>query len=499
MSGPKIVIIGAGIAGLCTAVLARRRGYDVEVVEQHETAGGLATSWRRGDYTFETCLHWLAGTNPNSTLYPLWREVFDIDRLTCVYPAEFARVEDEHGGHLSIYADADRLEAELLARAPRDAEEIRQLTAAIRSLAHFPLPDPSEAWPRKGFALLRLVPYLALLRRWSKYSIRRYGARFHDPLLRAFFGSDENARLSMLALLFGLAWLNDHDGSYVVGGSQAIIRLIEQRFAALGGRLRLAAPVEEILVEHDAAVGVRLYDGETIAADRVISAADLHATVHGLLGGQYLDAAIEARFQILTPFASYLQVSLGVARDLSHQPGFVTRVLDAPLVVDPGTELSSVNFRCFHFDPSFAPPGKTAVTCFLPTRNFAYWADTRRNDPARYQAEKQRIAEAVIAIFERLEPGVRAAIEVTDVSSPATVMRHTSNWQGSMEGWLLTPGMDYAPLRQTLPGLRNFLMVGQWVMPGGGLPSGLLTARLAVRTLCRWDHMRFAPATAAAA
>jgi phytoene dehydrogenase-like protein len=66
----KIATIGAGIAGLCAAVYARRRGYEVEVLEQHNTAGGLATSWRRGDYTFETCLHWLLGSRPEAPLSP---------------------------------------------------------------------------------------------------------------------------------------------------------------------------------------------------------------------------------------------------------------------------------------------------------------------------------------------------------------------------------------------------------------------------------------------
>ena len=46
----KIVVIGGGIAGLCTAVYARKCGYDIEVLEQHDNAGGLATSWQRGDY-----------------------------------------------------------------------------------------------------------------------------------------------------------------------------------------------------------------------------------------------------------------------------------------------------------------------------------------------------------------------------------------------------------------------------------------------------------------
>jgi len=88
---------------------------------------------------------------------------------------------------------------------------------------------------------------------------------------------------------------------------------------------------------------------------------------------------------------------------------------------------------------------------------------------------------------------VRDAIEVVDVSTPATVVRCTRNWQGSMEGWLLTPQTGVRPLPPTLPGLRRFLMIGQWVMPGGGLPSGLITARRAVRRICRQDGIVFAP------
>jgi len=60
----KIVIIGGGVAGLCAGVYGRKCGFDAEVLEQHENAGGLATSWRRGDYAFETCLRWLLGANP---------------------------------------------------------------------------------------------------------------------------------------------------------------------------------------------------------------------------------------------------------------------------------------------------------------------------------------------------------------------------------------------------------------------------------------------------
>ena len=322
------------------------------------------------------------------------------------------------------------------------------------------------------------------MRQLSRVSIQEYGSRFTHPMLRSFFGEGQLAELSALALVFSLAWMSDHNAGYAIGGSQAIIRLITDNLARLGGHLRLGAKVDKILVEHDRAVGVQLAGGEIIAADWVVSAADGHATIYDLLGGRYADRVTDKIYGTLKPFPSFLQVSFGVARDLSQQAPYVTRLLDAPLMVDPSTQLSQVSFRLFHFDPTFAPSGKTAVTCFLPTRNFEYWVGLQQRDPAQYQAEKHRVAEAAIGIMGRMAPDVRRAIEVIDVSTPATVIRYTGNWKGSMEGWLLTPRTGFRPLRRDLPGLRRFLMVGQWVMPGGGLPSGLMTAHGPPFTTC---------------
>jgi phytoene dehydrogenase-like protein len=487
MQSKKVVIIGGGIAGLCSAVYARKSGYEVEVLEMGHNAGGLATSWKRGEYTFETCLHWLLGSNPSSPMYARWQEVFDIGKLKFLDPEEMQRVENEHGESLAIYTNVDRMESELLKRAPQDAAEIRRFASAIRRLARLRMPDPEEP----VLTLLRSVRALPLLRQLSRVSAHDYGQRFTHPLLRSFFGEGEMAELSAIALVFSLAWMSSRNAGYAVGGSQAIIRLIAENLANLGGKLRLGAKVERILVENDEAVGVQLAGGETILADWVISAADGHATIYELLGGKYKDEVVDKTYSTLKPFPSFLQVSLGVGHDLSDQPRFVTRALDAPLVVDPGTELSQVSFRFFHFDPTFAPPGKTAVTCFLPTCNFEYWVNLQQRDPAQYQAEKQRVAEQVIRLLDNRRPGIRAAIEVTDVSTPATVIRYTGNWQGSMEGWLITPSSGVGPLRRTLPGLRRFVMAGQWVMPGGGLPSGLMTARSAIHALCKEDRVRF--------
>ena len=493
----KIIIIGGGIAGLCAGVYARRLGYAVQVFEKHTTPGGLATSWRRDDYTFETCLHWLVGSGPGGTLHARWQEVCDIERLKFIDADEFVRVESERGDCLHIYSDIDRLERELLDKAPQDAAEIRRLAATVRRFARMDLPESTESWRGNLRSLLRVLPDLPALRRWSGITSAEYGQRFTHPLLRSFFGSGEMGQLSVIAVLFSLAWMSVRNAGYPVGGSKAVIGLIAENLARLGGHLRLGSEVQSVLVERDSAVGVRLAGGATELGDWVISAADGHHTIYELLGGRYRGPSIDRIYDRLTTFPSYVQVSLGIAKDLSELPGFLTRVLGRPVRVDPMTELGQASFRFFHYDPTFAPPGKTAVTCTLPTRSFDHWVGLREKDPAAYQAEKDAVAERIVAILEQIVPGVRTAIEVVDVATPASVVRYTGNWKGSMEGWLLTPATGFRPLPRTLPGLQQFLMIGQWVMPGGGLPSGLMTARAAMQAICRHDREVFAVPSAA--
>ena len=490
-NGRRIVIIGGGIAGLCAAVYAQRSGYQAEVLEMHDIPGGLATSWHRGGYTFEGCLHWLVGSKPGSDFNRVWREVCDIDQLQFVDPVEFVRMETEHGASLRIFTDVDRLEQELLEHAPGDEAAIRSLVQDIRKLSKFRVAEPGKGWAAKGLTYLRDVPCFLTLRRLANVSSIDYGRRFTDPLLRGFFGEGEMGRLSAIALVISLAWMNTGDAGYAIGGSQALIRLILKKLASLGGRVRCGARVERILVENGQAVGVQLASGESIAADWVVSAADGHATIYDLLDGRYVNEAVHAIYEKMPTFPSYLQVSLGVDMQLSALSGMVTRILDTPLRIDPETEVSHLGFRVFHFDPTMAPAGKTAVTSTISTRNHGYWIDLHRDDPERYRTEKKRVADAVIDVLEREIPGVRRAMEVVDVATPATVVRYTGNWKGSMEGWFLVPERSFRPLPNRLPGLQRFMMVGQWVMPGGGLPSGPMTARPAIQRICKEDHVPF--------
>jgi phytoene desaturase len=100
-------------------------------------------------------------------------------------------------------------------------------------------------------------------------------------------------------------------------------------------------------------------------------------------------------------------------------------------------------------------------------------------------------------VLRRLEthyPGLSAQVEMTDVATPYTTWRYTLNWRGAYEGWLPTGSQLMTALPRTLPGLRSFVMAGQWVAPGGGVPTCLISGRDAIRILCRQDGKAFVAA-----
>ena len=91
----------------------------------------------------------------------------------------------------------------------------------------------------------------------------------------------------------------------------------------------------------------------------------------------------------------------------------------------------------------------------------------------------------VIEQLERKLGGIRENLEMTDVSTPATVIRYTGNWKGSFEGWLMTKETGFTSLPKTLPGLKDFYMAGHWVEPGGGVPAALLSGRNLAQVIAR--------------
>ena len=73
----KIIIVGAGIAGLSAGIYARKNGYDVTIYEMHYLPGGMCTAWKREGFIFEGCMHYvgLVGSSPTHAFYNQWKEL----------------------------------------------------------------------------------------------------------------------------------------------------------------------------------------------------------------------------------------------------------------------------------------------------------------------------------------------------------------------------------------------------------------------------------------
>jgi phytoene dehydrogenase-like protein len=338
-----------------------------------------------------------------------------------------------------------------------------------------------------------MLPFLRALNKWGKTPMKAYVQRFRDPFLREALGSlFDLPDFPALAAMMTLAWMNTQDAGYPIGGSLEFARSIERRYLDLGGKVEYGARVEKILVEDGRAVGVRLADGAEHRADVVVSAADGYTTLFRMLDGKYADDEIRGYYEQLPIFSSIVQVSLGVARDLSAEPHMVSFPLPQPMTV-AGVSLDHLSYKHYCYDPTFAPAGKSVVEVLIGSE-YERW-EPLAADRERYEAEKQRIADAVIAALDRRFPGLASQVEVVDVATPLTFARYTGNWKGSIEGWLITTKtmgmMTGKGMKKTLPGLDGFFMAGQWVEPGGGLPTAAMSGRNVVQIICDRDKRPF--------
>ncbi len=232
-------------------------------------------------------------------------------------------------------------------------------------------------------------------------------------------------------------------------------------------------------------------DGREERADYVVSAADLHATVFDMLGGKYVDDRVRGWFSDFVPFPPLVFVGVGVAREFPEVPfssSGISLGLDEPLRLG-GQTVERIEFRIRNYDPTMAPAGRTVITSMLPV-DYDYWKELSK-DHAAYESEKEAIAAAVLKVLDQRFPGLAEQVEMVDVSTPTTFERYTGNWRGSFEGWQPTPSNLTIEMPKKLPGLEGLFLAGQWVAPGGGLPSGVITGRQVTQLICHEDGRRF--------
>lgn len=499
MEKKSIIIIGAGVAGLSAGCYAQMNGYNSQIFELHTQPGGLCTSWSRKGFTFDGCIHWLVGSSEHGLMNNLWKELGALKEREVVNHDEFMRIQGMDGRSLVMYTDINRFEKHLLELSPADKKQIHEFASIVRKLSKF---SPIIGKPRElmtavdGLSMIpKMLPVMGIFKKYSQMTAQEYANQFQDELIREALPAIALGipDFPALALLMTLGYLTNQNAGYPIGGSLKFAQNIEKRYQGLGGKIEYKARVEKILVEGRRAVGVRLTDGSEYRADIVISAADGYATIFKMLDGKYVNAEIQGYYKEMPIFRPIVQVSMGVKRDLARQPHALVRKLKQPITI-AGEKRDTIMLKHYCYDPTLAPEGKSVVEVMYPC-DYAYWK-ALADEPEKYETEKKLIALTVMNEIDKVYPGFSDQVEVVDVATPLTYERYTGNWQGSMEGWLLTTRsmamqMNGKEMSKTLPGLENFYMIGQWVEPGGGLPTGAISARNVMQLICHQNKKAF--------
>jgi phytoene dehydrogenase-like protein len=476
MPDKSIIIIGAGIAGLSAGCYAQMNGYRTKIFELHDLPGGLCTAWERKGYIFDGCIHYLIGSGAGQPFHQMWQELGAVQGREFIHHEEYQHITD--GEHtLVVYANPDRLEAHMIDLSPADEKLIRSFCDGIRYFAKFDIsaqykvPKPMMGpwdWLDLGKKMMPFVPVLA---RWGLLPTRDFANKFKHPFLRkaiAQMFSWEEAPVMMGMML--LSYMHTGNAGFPKGASLEFARAIEKRYLDLGGEIHFKSQVEIILAENGRAKGVRLYNDEIHTADYVISAADGRGTIFDML--------------------QMCQVSLGVNRDLSAEPHWVTYLLQDPILL-AGEERHEIGVKNYCFDPSLAPPRKSVIELIIRT-NYAYWQ--RIYGRRIYDTEQRQVSDIILEHMDQWIPGIQEDIEFVDEATPLSYERYTGNWKGATTGWLLTRQtlpMMIRGISQTLPGLESFYMAGHWVEPGGTVTMAAASGKNAIRLICAEDGVDF--------
>jgi phytoene dehydrogenase-like protein len=488
----KVVIIGGGVAGLSAGIYGQMNGYDTEVIEMHTLPGGQCTAWDRKGYRFDYCLHWLVGT-AKGPFNDVWRETNVItDSVKIINHEVHTKIFDEQGNSFIIYTDIDRWENYLIDIAPEDTAIIKKMCADMRKVS---LLEPFSSPPAlRGIldytcSFCKMPRTFMLMMKYRNISCRDYFQKLNIKNQRlSFFLSNLYAERDFSALVFLMmfGWFYHKNAGYLIGGSLPLAERMAKKYSSIGGMLTLGRKVKNIIIKNDTASGVVLADGTVIKADYVVSAADGHATLFEMLESSYLSDQIEDAYASWPLFTPLVQVSFGIDKEV-HTLYPVQTYLAKGLKIG-GTQLDSdYTIMNYCFDPTMAPAGKTVI--ILRFRSpWELWKDLEGD---AYRAEKKQIEQDSFTIMEKHLPGITAHIEVFDIATPKTDVRHTGVWKGAYEGFMPTSKNITKRLNMMLPGLKNFYMCGQWLFPGGGIPPSAQSGKWVIQMMCKQDKKNY--------
>ncbi|MDJ0628144.1 MAG: phytoene desaturase family protein [Rhodobacter sp.] len=288
----KVVVIGAGMGGLASAMRLAHAGLDVTLVDSHAAPGGKMR-------TVDSA----AGPVDAGPTVLTMRHVFDrlfadvgdalAAHVTLVPEPVLARHWWPDGSGLDLYADrqASAKAVREFAGSRAEAEFLGFCDSAVRLFDAFDVPMMQARSP--SFAKLTahvlkdpgLIRHMAPLRTLA----RSLAKQFSDPRLRQLFGryaTYVGGSPFRSPAVLGLIWRAEEQGVWAVqGGMHQLARAMARVAGSQGARLIFGAHAERIEVRDGAVGAVHLADGRCLPAGRVVFNGDPAALTTGLLGG----------------------------------------------------------------------------------------------------------------------------------------------------------------------------------------------------------------------
>jgi phytoene desaturase len=482
----RIVVVGAGLAGLAAALRLRGAGREVTLVERAAGPGGRAGRVERDGYALDTGPSVFTAPEIVADTLAAVGEKLE-DRLTLVPLETTYRAQYADGSALDVHADPEDFAAEVARLCgPAEAGALRRYLADLADLYRLQL---STFIDRNLDSPLDLLgpELVALARRGGFRRLSRHveGYFADDRLRRLFSFQALYAGVSPFRAIAAYAVIAQLDiGAGVwhpMGGIAAVPRALADAASDAGVTVRYGAAVAELETSGQRVSAVRLADGDRLPADAVVVTTDQPwELVPGLRAPRrpvYSPSCVAMHVGVRTdlPGQAHHTISFGE----SWRGVFDELTRDGRPMSDPSLLVSMPS----RTDRSLAPDGGQVLSIVAPTPNL----DRRSggNPDLDWTTLGPRYRDEVLTTLEaRGWTGLTGAIEVSETQTP-----HDWAAQGMAAGTPFALAHTFGqtgPFRPaTLPrsGPENVVLAGSSVQPGVGVPMVLISGRLAAERI----------------
>ncbi len=497
------IFIGSGMGSLAGAAILSREGMRVLVLEQHYTPGGYTHVFKRKGYEWDVGIHYIGEMQrKQSAMY----KVFDYINDGTLKWADMGEVYDRiflGENHYDLVKGVEPFKKQMKSYFPEEAGAIDAYVDLIfkagRTVGPFYM---NKALPPLVSSILG--PFLS--RGFHKYSdqttyevLRKLTS--NEDLIRVLCGQYGDYGLPPKKSSFSMhATVVKHyfdGGSYPVGGSSQIVKTIEPLIEASGGMILVKAPVKEVTIENNRAIGVELEDGKRIHAKQVVSGAGIASTFKHLLPQSVIrQHKLREHLTRVEPSACHAGLYLGLKGtpeelglpktnywlypEKGDHDACVDRYLENPEEDFPVVYISFPASK----DPDFQNryPGKSTIDIItlVPYDLFGRWeGSTWMNRGQEYEELKERLTDRLIERLLEHFPHLKGKIKHKELSTPLSTSFFTRYEKGEIYGVDHSPSRFRQKFLQPRTPIKNFYLTGQDTVTagvGGALFSGLLTA-----------------------